>query len=1751
MQNENSDAPLDGSTTHLPDEAAAVAPPQSEDVATEPTLSFLQPAAEPDPEPTLIVAAPASADAPPAAELLAPPTAVAAQPPAQPARPRDLGRYAPWLLLPILLLAAWFRFTGLNWDQFTHLHPDERFLTIVATKLRATYNPLTYLRTSESPLNPYNVGEPFFVYGNFPMTVVRVTAEWTQAFCDTRPNGCTVFGRLTDFTGYDGIHFVGRFLSGLLDLVSIGFIFLIGRRLYDWRVGLLAALLLALSVMAIQQSHFFTVDNWAAALCTIAFYWAVRAAGELRARWYVLFGVFTGLAMASRINVAPVALLSGVSGAIWLSRRVTRWGDLLRKPGADWAAAVVACGALAALSAALTFRVAMPYAFADRMIARETVRQQIQERTGQITPLEAVSPNQPGVLLRSVFGFNPRWLSNMEEIQRLQKPDAVFPPALQWTNRAPLLMPWTNMVLYGMGVTAGLAAWLGLGWAAWRIGRARPDQMAHLLPVLWALGYFVFIGIRWVKSVRYFLPIYPTLLLLAAWALVALWQHAAQAPSPARRRLRRLTAGAALALVVVPTLLWAVAFTRGVYGATLFGRADGREPFTRLAATEWMLENIPSGATLFYEVDGASRAMQLPLRNHLFQVGGAPLNLPFSLPEDGLLVAVCFNYLTDEQTNADPLRLRLSVVNAADGRELVNLEGGLQPPAPRSAATLGLGRTPAPGGAPLWLTADMTSGGIVIADTTIILNESWDDPLPTRTATADPFGQYVSGLRDDILGFDGQAPLPNPDDAFKRDGFYRWLDTADVIAISSQRALWSTPRLPLTYPLTTRYYEALFNGELGFELTAQFHADLRIGPLTISDTGGKLGWRALPTIGWPPPSDFWSAEEAFSVYDHPPVWIFTKRADYDPQQVRAVLGAVDLERTMFMNPGQATAAPTGLLFSAADFARQTAGGAFRDLFPPDGALNRSPALAAVVWWAAVVALGWLTFPIAFVALPALPGRGYPLARILGLLIVSWFGWLTASTGLLFNTRNTYWLGVALLALLSVACLWRAAPAIVAFVRRNGRYILIVEGIGVLLYLLAIGIRLGNPDVWDVIWGGEKPMDLTYFTAVLKSTTFPPYDPWYAGGMLNYYYYGFVYVGALTKLLGVAPAIAYNLAIPLLFSFTGLAAFGVAHDLTAWSRRSAAPPTGGPRLTARAPLLAGGIALLLTVIVGNLAQIAVILRAWRLAGDPALAERIPLFGGLAQALDGAVKLIGPPRAPIYPGDWFWSASRAIRVPDGMVEPITEFPFFTFLYGDLHAHMIALPLTLLALGWVIALGLRPLEQPLSRPAALLSWGIGALAIGALFPTNSWDFPTYVVLGALGVTLYQLRRHGRVTVAMLTQVVAQTVLLGGLAYLLFWPFHAHFAAGYSAIALWKEARTGLGSYLGVYGLFLLITLVHLAREFRAWFSQLSVDALAQLASFGPLLAVAAGGLVLLLGVLSWWSQFPILPLVAPIVLVAGLLALSSRLPVPRRIVLALIASAYALTLFVDLFVIEGTVGRMNTVFKFYMQVWVLLSVVGGVAVAAVAEMLPLWGPTRRAAWRGGFALLLAGALLYPPLATGAKWEIRMSPSAPRTLDGMAFMPYTSYQEGGQVVELAADYAALRWMQQHIDGSPVVAEATSDNYYRSIGSRVAMYTGLPTIIGWSGHQRQQRNALPNNGVDERINAVRQLYAGTDVYRALEIIDRYNVSYIYVGALERLYYDAAGIAKFGEMAQAGLLEPVYDAAGVQIYRVVRGEPAG
>src|SRR5512135_117400 len=169
----------------------------------------------------------------------------------------------PWiwiiLLLGVLMVAAYFRFIGLNWDSNQHQHPDERFMTMVASALSTPTTLGQYFNTPVSLLNPNNVGYGFYVYGDLPLFIVRYVAGWL------------------DQTGYDQVFLVGRVISGLFDLLTILLVYLIADELFrNKRLALLAAAFDALAVMQIQLSHYFTVDIVSNFFIFLAFYFAIK-----------------------------------------------------------------------------------------------------------------------------------------------------------------------------------------------------------------------------------------------------------------------------------------------------------------------------------------------------------------------------------------------------------------------------------------------------------------------------------------------------------------------------------------------------------------------------------------------------------------------------------------------------------------------------------------------------------------------------------------------------------------------------------------------------------------------------------------------------------------------------------------------------------------------------------------------------------------------------------------------------------------------------------------------------------------------------------------------------------------------------------------------------------------------------------------------------------------------------------------------------------------------------------------------------------------------------------------------------------------------------------------------------------------------------------------------------------------------------------------------------------------------------------
>ena len=806
-----------------------------------------------------------------------------------PSRLRSIAeRLFEFSLIVLILIGIGYRFSRVNWSQGANLHPDEYGLTSTLTQLSLPKNLADYFNTRISPLSPYikydAAGQKIsdgpdnrLRWGQWPIILLRAAAE------------------LTGNTGYDELRLMGRQLSAVADVISLVFLCLIGSLLYSRKTGLLAAALSALAVLQIQQSHFMTVDNFAVMFAVLAMYAAVHIARRpLVARaltpsgsflesyrpdwkslpWYLLFGVFFGMAVASKVNLLPLGGMVGVAAFISVA-------DLKLKNRADLQHILgIAAGflALTVFASLVTFRLTQPMAF--RAV------------TGDTTLLTL----QP----------NPDWIESMQVAQMESDGIGAGPPGEQWVGRTAILFPLVNMVLWGMGLPLGLAAWGGWLAALWQWLRYGRGWRAHLLPLIWVGGDFFFLATRWVKSVRYFLPIYPFLCLLAAWGLLALWRRlrgereGGESTFPgqgvgkqgAHSPLWRSVAPAALlALVTLGTLAWATSFMSAVYWTD----------HTRLQATEWIYQNVPAPINLtLLSADGLSVNVPIGAPDQL-RLGGQDYIQSFTPQSGGSLVSIEIPHAAAQGGGG-----QLQMVLAADPEGNVVLDQtnltvlAAAPGMPNSPALGELHNAVLESGVTYFLRILVPAGQPqVTLSRSVISNEDWDEGLPVPFEGYDPFGNFYRGLTMEVRW---------SDDENKRNMFINTIAQTDYIIVPSQRAVWASCRLPRTYPMTMAYYNALFDGQLGFDKVAEFNAPLRLGPLYVSDLAGSVAWGHAPSLPVFNSSPL-AAEEAFSVYDHPPVWIFHKRPDFNINSVLGVLYSIDLGQVVIQSPRTATGAP--------------------------------------------------------------------------------------------------------------------------------------------------------------------------------------------------------------------------------------------------------------------------------------------------------------------------------------------------------------------------------------------------------------------------------------------------------------------------------------------------------------------------------------------------------------------------------------------------------------------------------------------------------------------------------------------------------------------------------------------------------------------------------------------------------------------------------------------------------------------------
>ena len=697
------------------------------------------------------------------------------------------------------------------------------------------------------------------------------------------------------------------------------------------------------------------------------------------------------------------------------------------------------------------------------------------------------------------------------------------------------------------------------------------------------------------------------------------------------------------------------------------------------------------------------------------------------------------------------------------------------------------------------------------------------------------------------------------------------------------------------------------------------------------------------------------------------------------------------------------------------------------------------------WWLMVLILGLGYYPLGAVLFSALRDRGYIFSKVLGIGLAGFLTWVLVVCGAAKFTSGA----VIAVTAVSMALCW------ILYIKKAEKktldldLVLGEELIFLAFFLLWTYFAGFRPEAK----GTEKFMDYGFMAAMTRSDTLPARDLWYSAGNMNYYYGGQYYAVFLTKLSFTRIQETYNLMRTLVAAFAFVLPFNlVFHMIREIPRKVKAVPGW---IAALGGLLAGAAVSL----AGNMHYV--------LYG---------LFGDV-------FKLSG------YEDYWFPNSTRYIgHNPLTDDQCIHEFPSYSFVLGDLHAHVVNVMFVLLTVGILYAWmkGIREREeegQAFSVKKLLLEPAVIACGVltGIFHWTNYWDFVIYTTAALICIfftAMYRYRGQAKAVAAATVLQTAEVFVLGTLAAL---PFTSSFETMVSGIAFSKY-HTVLYQFLILWGLpFALVLILLLAvlikylrayrgpGRFREFFRRVSLSD-----TFALILGICGIGLVL----------------------------------IPELIYVR------------DIY--ENGYARSNTMFKLTYQAFILF----GMAMAYAIVRLLLWKGRKLARTLGaaGLALVLL-TCGYFGYSVKCWFGNVLDVSGYRCLDATAYLENV-YPE---------DAAAIRWLNENVEGNPVVLEANGDSY--SDYCRVSAMTGLPTVLGWYVHEWLWRGDTAD--LNEKSAEIQTIYTSGDREAVEELLEKYEVEYIFVGSCER--------EKYGENLNEDLLRSL----GEEVFPGGTGETGG
>ena len=847
-------------------------------------------------------------------------------------------------------------------------------------------------------------------------------------------------------------------------------------------------------------------------------------------------------------------------------------------------------------------------------------------------------------------------------------------------------------------------------------------------------------------------------------------------------------------------------------------------------------------------------------------------------------------------------------------------------------------------------------------------------------------------------------------------------------------------------------------------------------------------------------------------------------------------------------------------------------------------------LSFIAWYLLISLLGWLTFPLAYRLFPALADRGFSLVRALALLIWGYLFWMLASLNVIPNNGGGLLLTFLGLVVISAISLFRqGSPASIwEWLKSRRKMIVTVEVLFLCCFAAMAFVRAGNPE----IAGTEKPMEMAFINAIIHSPTFPPHDPWLSGFAISYYYFGYVMTAMLAEVTGVLGSVAFNLMLALIFALSAVGAYGLLYNLlAAWRARH--PASSPAQLATGWPLIGPFFLLLVSNFEGFLELLHQQGLFWTFhPGGTATSAFWQWLGIKDLNLPPTLPLGGVPER-YY---WWWRASRVVQDFDlngTWREIIDEFPFFSYLLGDLHPHVLAIPFDLLAValalnlflgGWAGETDLFGLRLPISRTGFFFS----ALVIGGLAFLNIWDILFGIALIGGAFVLRQVLNDGWKW-ERLGEVLAFGLPVGLLAVLLYLPFFIGFSSqaagplpnlenptrgvqlwvmfgslylpvGAYLVYLWRSekrpARWRFGLLLAAavilllwvfswaLGGLVLVTAPAIAQNFLSsqgalsmshYFSEATLRRLSYFGGWLTLLVLAGSALAMLIPLQkAEQGDDETVP--------GSMQTPPGERPAPERFILFLILLAAILTLIPDFIYLRDQFGwRMNTVFKFYYEAWLILSLAAAFGVVVVLQRLRgIWDVLYRVA----LAIVLIMALTYPVLGLLTKTNDFQVPAFQQALQAarLAKDP-AALQTAAQVWTLDGaalytrqypdDMAAAAWLRSAPAGT--IVEPVGGGY-DDADNLMSTYSGQPSLLNGWDHEAQWRGGYVEQGT--RKEDIQRLYETTSWDVAKAILDQYQIRYVTIGTMARQMYRVSE-AKFQSHLRA-----VFTRNAVVVYEV-------